>query len=94
MDNRNELEQIYFKLPTSVFQADLNSTNLLLDDNGRFAGVFDFNLCGRDVFLNYLFREIHWQYDEEYLLETLKKVSRCIASRIRKTGSAFVISLS
>lgn len=76
MSNRNELEQIYFKLPTSVFQADLNSTNLLLDDGGEFVGVFDFNLCGRDVFLNYLFREIHWQYDEKYLLETLKKVSR------------------
>ena len=75
MDNRNELEQIYYKLPTSVFQADLNSTNLLVDDNGEFVGVFDFNLCGRDVFLNYLFREIHWQYDEKYLLETLKKVS-------------------
>ncbi len=76
LDNRNELEQIYYKLPTSVFQADLNSTNLLLDDNGKFIGVFDFNLCGRDVFLNYLFREIHWQYDEKYLLETLKKVSQ------------------
>ncbi len=76
MDNRNELEQIYNQLPTSVFQADLNSTNLLLNDNGEFVGVFDFNLCGRDVFLNYLFREIHWQYDETYLLETLKKVSQ------------------
>jgi hypothetical protein len=48
----------------------------LIDDNGEFVGVFDFNLCGQDVFLNYLFREIHWQYDEKYLLETLKKVSR------------------
>jgi len=26
--------------------------------------------------LNYLFREIHFQYDDQYLLETLKKVSR------------------
>ena len=75
VSNRDELEQIYHKLPTSVFQADLNSTNLLVDDNGDFAGVFDFNLCGRDVFLNYLFREIHWQYDEKYLLETLRNVS-------------------
>lgn len=76
INNRNELEQIYYELPTSVFQADLNSTNLLIDDNGEFVGIFDFNLCGRDVFLNYLFREIHWQYDEKYLLQTLKKVSR------------------
>lgn len=75
-DNRNELEKIYHKLPTSVFQADLNTTNLLLDENGEFVGVFDFNLCGRDVFLNYLFREIHYQYELQYLLDTLKKVSR------------------
>ena len=76
LNNRNELEQIYDKLPTSVFQADLNSTNLLIDDNGEFVGVLDFNLSGRDVFLNYLFREIHYQYSEEYLLETLKSVSQ------------------
>lgn len=76
VNNRSALEQIYFQLPGSVFQADLNPTNLLVDENGAFIGVFDFNLCGRDVFLNYLFREIHLQYDDQYLLETLKKVSR------------------
>ena len=56
-ENRAELEKSYPKLPTSVFQADLNSTNLLIDENGKFMGVYDFNLCGRDVFLNYLMRE-------------------------------------
>jgi hypothetical protein len=40
-----------------VFQADLNPTNILLDDAGKFVGVYDFNLCGRDVFLNYIMRE-------------------------------------
>lgn len=56
-ENRKELEPIYKTLPTSVFQADINNTNILIDENGRFIGVIDFNLCGRDVFLNYLFRE-------------------------------------
>ncbi len=56
-ENRSCLERVYHELPTSVFQADLNSTNILVDKDGRFAGVFDFNLCGREVFLNYLFRE-------------------------------------
>lgn len=56
-ENRAALEPVYKKLPTSVFQADLNPTNILLDDAGRFVGVYDFNLCGRDVFLNYLMRE-------------------------------------
>lgn len=58
MENRNELETYYGQLPTSVFQADLNHTNILLDETGKFAGIYDFNLCGRDVFLNYLIREV------------------------------------
>lgn len=56
-ENRAALEPIYKKLPTSIFQADLNASNILLDDEGRFVGVYDFNLCGREVFLNYLMRE-------------------------------------
>lgn len=56
-DNRAALQELFPKLPTSVFQADLNATNLLIDENGRFQGLMDFNLCGREVFLNYLMRE-------------------------------------
>lgn len=56
-ENRAALEPLYRTLPTSVFQADLNASNILLDDAGKFVGVYDFNLCGRDVFLNYLMRE-------------------------------------
>lgn len=91
IDNREKLKHIYYKLPTSVFRADLNPTNLLVDDNGEFAGVFDFNLCERDVFLNYLFREIHWKYDEKYLLETLKKVSYVyVFSELEKLAAPFL----
>lgn len=63
LKNRAELEKVYRTLPTSVFQADLNTTNLLVDKDGRFVGVYDFNLCGREVFLNYLMRENH---DEDF----------------------------
>ena len=56
-DNRAALEKVYRRLPSSVFQADLNLTNILVDSGGAFAGVYDFNLCGRDAFLNYLMRE-------------------------------------
>ncbi len=79
-ENRAKLKQLYFDLPTSVFQADLNPTNLLIDDNGKFVGIFDFNLCGKDVLLNYMIREICWfsDSDEEinYILDTLKNISK------------------
>lgn len=57
LDNRSKLQPLYKTLPTSVFQADINNTNILMDENGKFVGVLDFNLCGKDVLLNYLFRE-------------------------------------
>ncbi len=65
-DNRRALEPVYKQLPTSVFQADLNDTNILLNENGEFVGIYDMNLCGRDVFLNYLMRE---NFDEDFEVE-------------------------
>ncbi len=54
---RNDLEKIYRQLPTSVFQADINHTNVLLDENGNFKGVYDFNIGGREVYINYIVRQ-------------------------------------
>ena len=78
-DNRAELEKVYHELPTSVFKADLNTTNILLDGDGNFVGVYDFNLCGKDVFINYLFRErCNEDFDKEIeaIRETLAVASR------------------
>ena len=63
--NREYLKARYCALPTSVFQADLNSTNVLLDEGGRFAGLMDFNLAGRETYLNYLFREVPFVFGKE-----------------------------
>ena len=54
---RNDLEKIYHKLPVSVFQADINETNVLLDEDGIFKGVYDFNIGGREVYINYLIHQ-------------------------------------
>lgn len=62
-ENRTGLEPLYRQLPTSVFQGDLNSTNILLNENREFIGVYDMNLCGRDIFINYLMRE---NYDADF----------------------------
>ncbi len=63
--NRELLKEVYSGLSTSVFQADLNPSNLLVDREGAFKGILDFNLCGRDVFLNYLMRENHDDFEKE-----------------------------
>lgn len=59
------MERLYSQLPVSVFQADLNPGNILLDADMRFAGVLDFNLSGRDTALNVLFRELWINFDED-----------------------------
>ncbi|MDE7429348.1 MAG: aminoglycoside phosphotransferase family protein [Lachnospiraceae bacterium] len=78
-ENRKALEPIYKTLPTSVFQADLNPSNILIDETGKFVGVYDFNLCGKDVFLNYLFREIFdsdFKQELDRIIKTLQIVSK------------------
>ncbi len=76
-DNRKQLEKIYFELPFSVFQADFNDSNVLVDSNGQFVGVIDFNLAGKDEFLNYLFREIYIGTFEEELAEIRRALKIC-----------------
>ena len=83
-ENRCALQKIYHQLPTSVFQADLNSSNSLVDENGNFIGVYDFNLSGKDVLLNYLIREIGWQDDETEL--------NIIKSAIDTVGKVYTFS--
>lgn len=76
-DNRALLKEIYFKLPTSVFQADFNDTNVLVDRDGNFVGIYDFNLAGKDELLNYIFRECHkGSFDEELnsIIEALQVI--------------------
>ena len=73
-ENRDALQRIYGTLPTSVFQADLNATNLLIGEDGAFKGVMDFNLCGRDVFLNYLMRENYGEFEQE--IERIREALR------------------
>ena len=51
-ENRDALAALYPRLPTSVFQADWNDTNVLLTDDGHFAGLIDCNIAGDDTALN------------------------------------------
>lgn len=51
-ENRDALAALYPRLPSSVFQADWNDTNVLLTKDGHFAGLIDCNLAGEDKVLN------------------------------------------
>lgn len=50
--NKEKLKEIYSKLPKSVFQADWGESNVLVDKQGHFQGLIDYNLSGEDTVLN------------------------------------------
>ncbi|MEG0894339.1 MAG: hypothetical protein RSE93_01385 [Oscillospiraceae bacterium] len=60
LHNKEELSKVYAKLPVSCFQADLNDSNVLLDDNNTFVGLIDYNLSGKEPVLNYTVRAALW----------------------------------
>lgn len=64
---QKELSMVYPSLPTSCFQADLNDSNILLDENNNFVGLIDFNLCGKEPILNYAVREALWGASDKRL---------------------------
>lgn len=97
LENRNKLEKIYPFLPTSVFQGDLNYTNILLDDHRNFVGMLDFNLCGRDTIVNHLFTEIMIEcdccgYDVFYSKEANEKTINLFLSKIRLIADIYEFS--
>ena len=62
-----DLREVYYSLPTSCFQADLNDSNILLDNDNNFVGLIDFNLCGKEPILNYAVREALWNISDKRL---------------------------
>lgn len=52
LQNRDRLAAIYHALPRSAYQGDWNALNVLLDENGSFKGLIDYNLAGEDVNIN------------------------------------------
>jgi len=65
---QGELKEMYHSLPCSCFQGDLNESNVLVDEENKFVGLIDFNLCGREPVLNYALREALWNVDDACLL--------------------------
>ena len=53
------------KLPRCVFQGDLNDSNILVDENGDFQGLIDFNMFGTEVNINYFLNEAMYYFTKK-----------------------------
>ena len=96
---RTQFEPIYHKLPKAVFQGDLNPTNVLVDDEGKFAGLIDFNLSGTETVLCYILLPEVCLYnlqceDLEYLTDEdfLKKCDDFLYDNLRKINKHYKFS--
>ncbi len=63
---RQGIQAHFEALPRCVFQGDLNHSNLLNHD-GHFAGLIDFNCSGTDVNINVFVNETNWFPETEDL---------------------------
>jgi hypothetical protein len=80
-DSRNKIKEYMKRLPRCVFQGDLNDSNILVDKQGKFQGLIDFNMFGTEININCFLNESMYyitQDDFEKLtgLEILNKVIR------------------
>lgn len=67
---RKQLLEIFKELPRCVFQGDENWGNMIVDENYHIQGLFDFNMAGTDVIVNYFANNallVPGFLDEEYM---------------------------
>lgn len=65
-ENKKQLMGMYSTLPTSIFQSDHFQSNLLLDEEGHFRGVIDYNLAGADTVINVFLYTVLFGYGYHY----------------------------
>lgn len=81
---RSRIMEVFQELPRCVYQGDLNNSNIL-HDNGRFAGLIDFNMAGTDVNINVFVNETAW-FPEDNEFDSMP-VSEIIESMENKQAS-------
>lgn len=54
---REKIKEKYALLPRCVYQGDLNTSNILINDKNEFVGLIDFNMYGTEVNINNFINE-------------------------------------
>lgn len=57
IESRNRIRKNSHKLSRCVYQGELNSSNILVDEDNNFSGLIDFNMFGTEVNINCFLNE-------------------------------------
>lgn len=63
-DARNRIKNEMSFLPKTVFQGDLNESNILVDERDDFKGIIDFNMYGTEININCFLNEAMYYLTE------------------------------
>ena len=63
---RNVIKKHFDELPRCVYQGDLNTSNILVDEQGEFKGIIDFNMFGTEVNINCFLNETAFLQEEDF----------------------------
>lgn len=78
IEKKAGFEEEYKQLPKAVFQSDLNSSNVLIDEELDFSGLIDFNISGTETILNYAICESLYYLNNDDLksLDSIKTAEK------------------
>lgn len=89
---RTNIKNVMNDLPQAVYQGDLNESNLLIDEDGNFKGLIDFNMFGTEVNLNCFLNESMYYIEQrdfedlsgKQIFEKMKNMQSSLLSCITK----------
>ena len=72
-----QIEKYLQQLPRCVYQGDLNESNILVDEQGNFSGIIDFNMFGTEVNINCFLNETMYYLEcEDFETLSAKEIFR------------------
>ena len=75
--HRMQIEKYLQQLPRCVYQGDLNESNILVDEQGNFSGIIDFNMFGTEVNINCFLNETMYYLEcEDFETLSAKEIFR------------------
>lgn len=66
-EKKNLLSKVWDELPCGPVQGDWGEYNMVVDNDDKILGIFDFNIAGDEVYVNEFASIVSWNVDDEHM---------------------------